>query len=258
MSTTLRQGRVGHIPIIWIAPPQTELRRLVIWLPGFSGNKESTLPYLYDLARHGYVALSYDPYQHGERMSETVEELRARVRGNVRRYFWPILACSAADAAIMIEWAIESLEISGEVGMGGISMGGDIAVAAAGLDRRIVAVAACLATPDWLRPGSFEPPGQADAEALACYDDGNPLTHLERFSHHPAITFQCGADDRQVPPDGAQRFIAALRETYAGTPDRLDVTLHAQTAHVMTEQLWNKSLSWFERYLPVEERRSRG
>ena len=76
------------------------------------------------------MALSYDPYQHGQRCSETNDDLRARIHGNIRRHFWPILGHSATDASTVIDWAIDHLSVAAQVGMGGISMGGDISLAA--------------------------------------------------------------------------------------------------------------------------------
>jgi dienelactone hydrolase len=201
---------------------------------------------LQDLARAGFVGLSFDPLQHGERRIETNDQLRQRVRGNIRRYFWPILAQTAEETPLIIDWAIQILGVAPQVGIGGISMGGDISIAAAGVDPRIVAVAACVATPDWLRPGSFEPPGAPDEFAQACYDRRNPLTHLELYTHCPAITFQCGAEDQQVPPDGAQRFVAALQTTYAQRPGALTIDLQPATAHKFTPEMWQNSLRWFE------------
>jgi len=246
----INKATVGQIPVIWLEPEELEKRRLVIWLPGFSGTKEAMEPYLTDLAKAGFVALSFDPFQHGERRIESREALRSRVVGNIRRYFWPILAQTAEETLTVIEWAIAQLGVAPTVGMGGISMGGDISVTAAAVDTRIGAVAAGIATPDWLRPGSFEPPGEPDQAAQACYDRRNPLTHLAAYAHCPAITFQCGAEDQQVPPDGAQRFIAALRQTsYATCPERLEAVLHPGVTHAFPKPSWDNSVQWFQTYL---------
>ena len=247
--TILKQAMVADIPVLWAEPAHQLARKLVIWLPGFSGSKEGVQNYLLDLAAAGFVGLSFDPCQHGERRSESVEALRARVRGNIRRYFWPILAQTAEETPQIIDWAVHTLGVAPLVGMGGISMGGDIAVAAAGVDQRIRAVAACIATADWLRPGSFEPPGAPDAFAQACYDRRNPLTHLELYRHRPAISFQCGAQDQQVPPDGAQRFVAALHASYAEQPEQLDVFCQPDTPHKFTEVMWQNGLRWFAKNL---------
>jgi uncharacterized protein len=246
---TVTRTRVGEIPLLVIAPKVTKKRHLVIWLTGFSGSKDSVEPQLRDLAKRGYVALSFDPYQHGERRIEPQPELVSRVRGNIRRYFWPILARSAEEVPPIVDWAIRERGVRKEVGMGGVSMGGDISVAAAGVERRIKAVSACVATPDWMRPGSFEPPGEPDSAAQADYDRRNPLTHLKAYRHRPAIAFQSGAEDRQVPPDGGERFVAALKPIYGKHADRLQVNLQPGTPHRFTPEMWENSVRWFEMHL---------
>ena len=236
----MQKGWAGDIPVAWIEPERAERRTLVIWLPGFSGTKEKMEPYLADLAAAGFVALGYDPHQHGERMIETLDELRARIKGNIRRHFWPILARTAEDVTQVIDWAVERLGVGARVGMGGISAGGDASVAAA----------AGIATPDWLRPGSFEPPGEPDEAAREDYRRRNPLTNLDAYRHTPAISFQNGALDRQVPPDGSVRFVDALRrEVYAGCPERIEAVLHEGVAHAFEEAQWRGSLAWFRRHL---------
>ncbi len=240
----LKRAHVGAIPVLWAEPDQA-VRGLIIWLPGFSGGKESVSDYLRALAAVGFIGLSFDPVEHGERSIEGMDALRARVRGNIRRHFWPILAQTAEETPLMIDWAVRELGMPPAVGMGGISMGGDISVTAAGLDHRIRAVAAGCATADWLRPGSSEAPGEPDAPAQACYDRRNPLTNLTRYVHCPALSFQCGANDRQVPPDGAQCFVAALHDVYTPYPDRLEVLLEPGVAHAFTRKMWINCIRWF-------------
>jgi dienelactone hydrolase len=251
-----RTTTVDHIPTLWVMPQsQPSQGRLVIWLPYFTGTKEEMLPYLRDLADGGFVALSFDPWEHGERGPESGEQLAARVFGNFRRHMWPILGQTALDALRVIDWSIEHLGVAGEVAVGGISMGGDIAVAIAGLDRRVSCVAAIVATPDWLRPGMRdiqEPdrlvdPGEADAYAQFFYDRIDPYSHPAHYAHCPAMTFECGALDTHVPPDGALRFKGALQEVYLHCPDRLRVNLHAGMGHVSADPaLWRNCVDWFK------------
>lgn len=253
----LRRATLDHIPLLWCEPEPNRADRLlgegklIIWLPGFGGCKESVEAQLRNLAAAGFVALSFDAYQHGERSVESHAALAARVVGNIRRHFWPILAHTAEETTRVIDWAISELGVAPQVGMGGISMGGDISVAAAGADKRIVAVAACIATPDWLRPGSCEPPGQPDSYAKLLYERRNPLTNLELYAHGPAITFQCGASDTQVPPDGATRFTQALGQliVYQSASQKLDVCLHPGTSHAFTDAMWHNARRWFMKYL---------
>ena len=133
--------------------------------------------------------------------------------------------------------------------MGGISMGGNIAVVAAALDRRIAVMVAGIAEADWLRPGSTIPLSAPNAYIQACFDRCNPLTNLDRYQHCPAMLFQCGADDTMIPPGGAQRFGKALSATYAACHERLEVVLEDGVEHEFTPTMWRRSLHWFARYL---------
>ena len=245
---------VDQIPVLWLEPAvQSPERKLALALPGLSGTKESMrTPFLQDLAAAGFVAVSFDPWQHGERGTENREQLSKRVFGNFRRHFWPILGNTVLDTLRVIDWALATFDLKPPVYMVGTSMGGDIAVAAAGLDRRIERVATVVSTADWLRPGmelkpgTLAPSGEPDAYAQYFYGQLNPLTHLENYAHGPAISFVCGQEDTHVRPDGAIRFQQALRERY---PDNsiTKVKLVPGKGHsdFMDPSLWwPESLTW--------------
>lgn len=249
-----RSAWIEHVPAIWVEPDKSAAsRRLAIWLPSGTGKKEDTLPRLQELAATGFVAVSLDPWQHGERgIGETPEALFTRAMENFPRVVWPILGQSALDTVRVIDWALDKFGVEPPCYVGGTSLGGDIAVAAAGIEPRIGCVASIIATPDWLRPGmrvaaELVGPGSADAVANFFYDHVNPLTNLAGYSHCPAITFECGADDDHVPPDGALRFQSALQETYRSCPDRLRVNLHPGAGHELAPKMWPNCLEWFSR-----------
>ena len=246
---------VDHIPVIWVEPENfTAPAHLVIWMDGLTGNKERMRPYLATLAASGFVAVSFDAFQHGERATERPEQFISRIAGSYRRHYWPILGQTILDTTRIIDWATANLKVFSDVLMGGISMGGDVAIAASGIDRRIKCVAAMLATPDWLRPGmkDFANPsiefaqGEPDTYAKFFYDRFNPLTNLESFSHLPEITFECGEQDTLVPPDGALRFQEALNGMYKQGANRLRVNLHENVGHDPTiPEMWQNCLEWF-------------
>jgi uncharacterized protein len=239
--TPIRKERIDHIPAIWIEPVgRAASGKLAVWLPGFTGSKESTEPQLRQLAAKGFTALSFDPWQHGERATESAEELTTRVFSNFRRYMCPIFGQTALDFLRVVDWARAHLSAGPRVYAGGISMGGDIAVAVAGIDPRIVCVAAIGSTPDWLRAGTEIAPGEPDAYARFFYDRLDPLTHWEAYRARPAVDFECGAEDRHVPPQGALSF----RDTLGAPPDRVRVNLHSGVGHTTTEAMWQNCLEW--------------
>ena len=146
---------VDHIPLMWITPSKLQQStKLAIWLPGGTGTKEDTQPHLAQLASEGFLAVSFDPWQHGERgTGETPEKMFAMAMGDFPNTIWPILGQSSLDVLKVIDWAMAEYAITPPVYIGGQSLGGDIAVAAAGIDSRIGVVSSITATPDWLRPG---------------------------------------------------------------------------------------------------------
>jgi hypothetical protein len=243
---------VDHIPLMWITPGKWEpSTRLAIWLPFGTGTKEDTQPYLEQLASAGFLAVSFDPWQHGERgMGGTPEEMFAIAMGDFPNTIWPIIGQSSLDVLRVIDWALAEYAITPPVCIGGVSLGGDIAAAAAGIDSRIGVVSSINATPDWLRPGMHAQGqlvqfGEVGAYAQFFYEQINPLTNLGGYAHRPAITFECGAEDDHVPPDGALRFRTALQQTYQEQPDRLRVNLHPDVGHQSTPAMWQNSLEWF-------------
>ena len=254
----MHQKIVSGIPVQWVEPSTKADRKLVIWLHGFTESCADVVGNLHDLAAAGYVALSFDPVDHGSRsrypneqttLDPTEGSFIADVDGKLYRHFWSIEAETAVAIPTLIDWTIAELGVARQVGIGGKSMGGDIALVAAGLDERITAVAACIATPDWLKPGSMYELTAPNATIQAQYDQHNPLTNLSRYQHCPAILMQCGADDPMVPAGGALRFAQALADIYEGCSHKLGVVVEDGVEHELTETMWHHVLAWFERFL---------
>jgi dienelactone hydrolase len=142
--------------------------------------------------------------------------------------------------------------------VGGVSAGGDIAVAAAGLDPRIACVAAVIATPDWRRPGmkvggELVGSGEPDAYAAWLYERINPLGNLGSYAHRPAMLFECGAQDDHVPADGALRFQEALAPIYAQHASRIRVTLHPGVGHDPVPAMLENCMAWLHTQVPPAE-----
>lgn len=119
-----------------------------------------------------------------------------RVFGEFQTHMWSILGQSTLDALRNIDWAIKEHGVSPDVVAGGVSMGGDISVALAGVDQRVTRVAAITATPDWTRPGMREIGG-----STAVIDQGQADTYAQWFySHidpaHPPVGVRARPRDR--------------------------------------------------------------
>lgn len=242
---------IDGIPVIWREPAAPKApSHLAIWLPGFSGEKEHQAKYLDQLAELGYVAIAYDLYQHGERRVEPQEAMIARVGSNRRKYFWEILGRTAEDMLRVVDWAVEKFEINGNIVVGGVSMGGDIALTAAAIDPRISGVCSVIATPEWLRTGAAEEQGEPDTWTAQLYERLNPASHPEAYaSRQVTIHFENAACDPFVPPHAARAFLDELRPMYGEAAGRLTLYETPDLDHQYIESMWQHSLQWFARQI---------
>jgi dienelactone hydrolase len=248
--------RVDDIPVL-VALPEPSVRngRLTLWMHFLSGSKEAVEPQLARLAESGFVAVSFDAWQHGERTAESQQELLDRCFGGFRREVWPILGHSTLDALRVADWALARYELAPDYVAGGISMGGDLAVALAGIDPRVTRVAPIVATPDWTRPGmtrlddptSVIDQGEPTPYGQWLYDHLDPLTHLERYARGPAIAFDLGGGDAHIPAAHARAFRRALGELAPSAGESVVVRVHDGLDHVGVAQdqaVLAASLGW--------------
>jgi dienelactone hydrolase len=257
MRTGVVRDRAGgatfeDIPVIWALPPEsTATPQLVIWLAGGLEPMQTTLPMLERLTSAGFAAVSFDSAGRGSRAPQDIEAVWPRALANWPNVVWPITAQGALETLRVIDWAARAFDLKRPYAVGGQSAGGDIAIAAAGLDPRISCVASVVATPDWRRPGmhadgELVPPGEPDAYARYLYNRINPLTNLRSYAHRPAMTFECGADDDHVPADGALRFQAALAPIYGRASNLLRVNLHPGVGHQYAPAMLDNCIEWLE------------
>ena len=243
----MQRDQIDDIPLLYTRPTGDDRHRLIIWL---NGDKTDAQPTLEEFATLGDTGIAFDPHQHGELMVAGVDESHKRVRSNICRDFWPILAQTAREIPLVIYWSLEKLDLENQVGLGGISMGGDVSIIACDLDQRIELAVPWIATPDWLRPGTCESVGAPDEKAQADYDELNPLTYLDRYAHCPRIVFQNGAVDPQVPPNSSGQFRDALRQShYKDCPERIEGILYPDIDHQTCDAMLDNTVRLFKNYL---------
>lgn len=161
----------------------------------------------------------------------------------------PILGQTTLDILRVIDWGLAEFDLAAPVSVSGLSLGGDIAVAAAGFDSRISDVVAVVSTPDWKRPGMHDvmdarkmlPHGEPDLYAQFFYDQFDPLTHLDRYARGPRLNFVSGELDNHIPLDGVMRFKASLSKKYLQAGERISLTMLPGRRHV---DLLNLDVWW--------------
>jgi len=231
---------VADIPVIFARPETTKSGgRLALWMHFLGGSKEAMVPFLLRLAEAGVTAVSLDAWQHGQRTDESLDQLMNRAFGQFRRNVWPILGHTTLDAMRVLDWAVDRFQPA-ELVAGGVSMGGDVSVALAGIDDRIRRVAAMIATPDWTRPGmtalddaeTVIDQGEPTAYGQWMFDHLDPMTHLGSFARAPAITFQLGGNDLHINQENAVKFKAALAGAYPDAAAEVHIRVNPGLDHL--------------------------
>lgn len=230
---------IDNIPII-VRIPNRKIHGLFLHLHALGQTKEQTKPILDRICQKGFVAISMDAWQHGERSQETQEQLFTRIFATFYKNMWPILGLTALDVSRVIDWGLAEFESTLPVNISGLSMGGDIAVTVAGLDTRISNVFAIGSTPDWKRPGMHDAmdakkllhPGKPDIYAQFFYNHLDPLTHLNQYEHAPQINFISGELDNHIPIDGVIQFKEKLLIKYPNVGEKVSVTVLPSRWHM--------------------------
>jgi len=235
-----RRFTADGIPILLVVPEQVS-GPLALWMSHLGGSKEQCLEQLRALAGAGSPAVSFDAIEHGERAVFDPQQVLTLVMSDFRRSMWPLLGVSALDAMRVVDIVSGDLGRGpdDEVVAGGVSMGGDTAVAFAGIDDRVSRVAALGSTPDWSRPGmtKIDDPsteldqGNGDRYSHWLRERLDPMLHVESYTRGQEILFECGGDDTHVPADGAERFKRRLGELDADAGARVRVTRHEGLDH---------------------------
>lgn len=250
---------IEEIPVIYIEPKNINKNKMVLFLGGLGSTKEALISYLNDIANRGYYAFSFDNYGHGERGNESRNEIFARVFGNMRKHGWKILGYTVDDSIKVIEWVVSNFHLDEEVYMGGISMGGDIAIATAGVCKKIKRVVGIVCTPDWLRPGMHEvansnvlmDPGIPDEVSLELYKKYNPITHLDRYIDGPKIKAIIGEQDNHIPPENIERFKRELGKLSNLDAKKIEIEyIRGQNSNHIDvlkrkDEWWPSLLKWF-------------
>ena len=76
----IQQATVDEIPLVWYEPEGLERRQLVIWLAGFSWDKDTGIREAETIAKAGFIVLSFDPDQHGDRRKRDQQHGHGRRR----------------------------------------------------------------------------------------------------------------------------------------------------------------------------------
>lgn len=239
---------VDNVPVAFCRPDEyTSNTSIAIWLPYLGGNKETVKTELQTLASYGYFAISIDPYLHGERKGKLKEGINGLVFKEFRTYMWQILGITTMDVCRVIDWAIGMFGLREDVVIGGLSMGGDIAIAVAGIDKRIKIVSVIGASPDWKRnkmthvmdSTKIIEQGVPSHFGQWLYDILDPITNLQYFHRPLKMHFELGGSDTHIRPEWTVDFKKKLTELYSKAEQNIEIIINEECDHLSLIQCKN-------------------
>jgi pimeloyl-ACP methyl ester carboxylesterase len=234
--TTIREG----LPLLTIARHGADNAFPVIVLHGLRSRKERVLRSLYEFARHGFRAISFDLPEHGERPG--VPERDGALDKADSETIMRIVESGAADlAAVLDELAIDACAVHG------ISLGGIIACRALCAEPRLRIASIAMGSPDWL--DLFTAGGNGpDHPAYEAVIRNSPLTVAPSVYPPRPVLFVHGALDTIVPAHGVRNADRVLTPAYAAFPDRFRTVIYPDIAHEYTEEMLAECVAWTERF----------
>lgn len=215
------------------------------------------------LARNGYVVMAIDSYFNGERKGTgPAGDLEVMARGSdqemslfklnlwLGRTLWGMMV---RDEQIALDYLASRPEVDPDrIGAQGMSMGSTRSWWLAAVDDRIKAVVgvACFT-----RYEDLIAIRQLRAHGIYYFVPGI-LKHFDSegimalIAPRPFLALT-GDRDAGSPPEGMKKLEQVLSRMYSlyGQPDRFQSIVHPETGHVYTDDMKEKMLAWFKRFL---------
>jgi len=236
MTVFSRETRsLGTVPALFVHQGSRDdavRKGTVLFYHGFSAEKEVNLTELEGLAAAGFLAIGLDNAGHGGRRLPDWEA-HFGPDGDWEENFMALVRQSSAEVPTLVDELIEEDAIhEGRVGICGISMGGMIAFGALPLEPRLRAAVSIVSAPRTL--------SEADYAAIP----------------PRAVLSQSAGRDEIVPHTEAEQFHQRLAGFYGDLPERNGFINYPDSGHTMdpddwTEQVWPRTVAWFERFLPL-------
>ncbi|MEO7414356.1 MAG: acetylxylan esterase [Opitutaceae bacterium] len=258
-------------------------RPVVICLHGTGGSKVSDLPFMTELARAGFIAVSIDGRYHGDRSksrkgsAEYVDAiLRAFRTGQEHPFFYD----TAWDAMRLIDYLETRDDVDPKrIGLFGISKGGIETYLTAAADPRVAVAVPCIAVESfrWAvennswqsRIGTVQAAFDSAAKDTGIEKPGAEFVHtfysrvapgLDRefdgpsmvplIAPRPLLSIN-GEVDPRTPMPGLQLCVEATHAAYraTGADEKFVLRVQPKTGHKVNPDSFVAAQEWFVRWL---------
>lgn len=238
------------VPLLHVVPDGKQKERLptVIFFHGHMSAKEHNLHYAYQMAEKGVRALLPDAHLHGER-EEGLDQIQMSLR------FWEVVLTSIEELERLNQELHRQQLVSGEIGIGGTSMGGITTLGALTVYPWIQAASVMMGAANYVQLAKaqmqqFESKGFK--LPITAEERRNMLQTLERFDatknksifNSRPVFFWHGEQDTTVPFSPMFSFYKALVEDYEEVPERLHFMRDKEAGHAVSRSGMLAATDW--------------
>lgn len=247
MKLAIRKRKVGNIPILEVVDENMiyEPMPLIIYYHGWQTAKELVLTQGRKLAQKGFRVVLPDAANHGERKTE-----RSPIPSLT---FWNSIQSNLFEFSYIVDF-FENLGVTnGQIGVGGVSMGGMTTCGLLTKHPEITAAACIMGSPAMIKyreriqyhasaAGFFLP---NDYEALVSWiNDYDLQSQIETLAARPLL-FWHGTEDEKIPYEHVKAFVDQFPKN--------NIEFISETErHLVKGETMNLVTDFFEKHLSVE------
>lgn len=249
---------IENIPVLLVYPKNflsMKKNQVVFLFHRLLENKESELPFAYQLAKHNYFVVLMDIHGHGERPNSF---------DKCKKYDFSRVTESVYDTAQEVDivkggiaqrfgnvFDMENITCIG------VSLGSSVSVICGYLFPYVNKVVSIIAAFDWrsdvledkfqfLRMFENRPQRFKKSEILLTIDRYDPLFNYRRLDKLPCSFYIAGALDSTAPPSILMKYLDELKKIYIekNATHLLSHHVYKKTGHQFTQEMKDDVLHW--------------
>lgn len=251
---SIEKNYIGEIPILSVvqADKMKEALKTVVYYHGFNGEKESSLTIAYKIAEKGLRVILPDSKLHGERRQEISQS-------EMDLAFWEIVLQNIKELdQIKTYLETEKLIASGQLGIGGTSMGGITTYGALTAYNWIKAAVVLMGSPRMTEYANrlinrFNEANEKQItkeeadKTLPTLEQFDLSLHKEKLKDRPLLIWH-GEQDAIVPLQHSETFYQEIRNEYK-TAENVKMIIEKGRSHNISRLSIEETAKWFQKFL---------
>ncbi|MFW6269822.1 MAG: alpha/beta hydrolase family protein [Bacillota bacterium] len=271
MRIIIKENYTNNIPVLSISPEKEKLKPLVIYIHGYGATKEQGIDFGYKMAKLGFVFISFDCMEHGER-----EKIKTQSKYKKFEPVYPpdtgidtyvhmheVIVQTQKDINIIIDKLQSHPQIdTSRIGLTGFSMGGFATFYNAAYCDYIKAAAPIAGKPafkkawdDIILSTSTYKQWSAKIKNLKYETESrtafikkiDPYQDIFAFAPKPLLIIN-GDQDIDQPHIYSLKLYKELLPYYQVDPEKLRLSMPF-TGHCLTDDIKKEICDWFNKYL---------